>query len=185
MKKTKSSKNKKIVLVPHWGVRVNYSSYSTVTRESDPDEAYDADDISNDFNVQSIEPDSENFTLVVPFDLVEGETYYLVTVRYGTGDSFHHEDGCHEMIDLFRTKNTAEACALAIKNHYEIAKHGGKNSSDIPIPKSWDAYSLTYQDDLGHKKTVHASWTGYFEGLEDVQIDTLIYQPNFKNKPKY
>lgn len=78
---------------------------------------------------------------------------YVVYVRYSTGDTFGHTDGCGTIVGCYRTREQAEKIYKAIEDGtYGTSK--GK--------KDWG------------KDYISTPWIGYFERLEGVHLEVLL-----------
>jgi hypothetical protein len=155
-------------------------TYTDVTRERVPDERWDADDLAHHtsiYGVRSTEIKDREAVygdMVTPFEVVDGEDYYLVYVTYSTGDSFHNENGCVNYIDLFKTRAKAEACAKAIEEHYKLSDNATRwNAKKVKPPKGYSEWTLTYLNEEGKEVSTHVSWAGYFERLEYVTVESV------------
>lgn len=164
----------------NYGYKIEHSSYTDVTRESDPEDRWDRDDLDTTWSIGSkiTECEDKSPDIVVPFKLELEKNYYLVYVIYNTGDSFHHHSGygCN-FIELFTDKTKADNLAQLIRQQnkdYNSRKDLGES-----------AYSLSYTDELGNKKIVSCDWNGYFESIQTCDIQTLNLQLSKKNKVKY
>jgi hypothetical protein len=101
--------------------KVDYTSYTDVTREATEPE-YDRDDTSTSHTLQSVELVEDNrFNCVGAFDAVPGETVYVVSATYSTGDSFGHDAGSGlEFVAVFKTLEKAERCRQQLQAHTDI-----------------------------------------------------------------
>jgi hypothetical protein len=90
----------------------------------------------------------------VDFEVSPGMIVFPVFVIYGTGDSFGHSSGNVQLVDVFDDAEKARGLKEAIrKATYENYK-----------------YSFEYEG----KEYYAGSWTGYFETLEDVVVETEV-----------
>jgi hypothetical protein len=85
----------------------------------------------------------------------------LVYALYSTGDSFHSESGC--LCQVFLTPHYADA--LAVMN---AINQDAKEKSD-----SFEAITVKLPTAKRDETIGVSTWKGYFEGLEDVRIETL------------
>ena len=83
-------------------------SHCETTREADPLNEWDGDDIYTSHNIQGFTVLDSYHDLPVSFSIEDKRKYYLLYVLYSTGDSFHHEEGCIEYISLYQTLEEAE-----------------------------------------------------------------------------
>ncbi len=90
----------------------------------------------------------------VDFEVKPGMVVYPVLVIYGTGDSFGHSSGNVHLVDVFDNAEKARGLEQAIR---ESAQEAYK-------------YELTYEG----KEYYAGYWTGYFESLEDVIVETEV-----------
>lgn len=165
----------------NYGYKIEHSSYNEVTRDSDPDDSWDRDDLATTWDISSkiTESDDKFPDIVVPFKLDLEKNYYLVYVIYNTGDSFHHHSGysCN-FIELFSDKAKADSLVKAIEQHNKDYNDNKKDLGD-------NAYSFSYQDELGNDKTVSCEWNGYFESIQSCESQTMNLQLSKKSKVKY
>ena len=150
-------KKKKIIKEPvkpkMYGARVSYSSYCNVTKEANSDDEWDADDLAYSYTPQYLTAVSDKYSAdvlcTVPVEY--NKPYFLVTVTYRTGNSFHHETGRITEVALFDNEEDAkELQKLIEKNDEEISEFEFK----------------------GHS-IYNGAWTGYFERIESVNVDGL------------
>ena len=137
---------------------------TVVTRERSSSDRWDADDLHHDLvSINGYTCVSKNEYFEVTCDVVpeDNAAVYLVVVRHSTGDSFHSETGCIQYVAAYGTRENAERVAKAIVDHDE-------NRGDS------DRYRITVTLANGTVDTISASaWTGYFERLERVDIETV------------
>ena len=155
MKKDTKSVNKLVY------VKIDYDSYTEITREADPLETYDGDDkvTNHTFNGYKIVSDTSywDFTL---HKLPNINDLYLVYVLHTEGDSFGGESGVICLVALVENMQDA----ILIKNSIEESEKKGKREV-IKIKLS-----------TGKELSIGTStWMGYFERLESVNIETLNY----------
>jgi len=132
-------------------INVIYDREEYVTREADPNVAYDNDSTAASIHIHGIEVAKEGCCDgAAPFDLKKDRTYYLVWADYNTGDSFGKYGNRMEFIDLFETKELAEQCAKAAR--------------DTPT------YTYAFKRENGIEIKQSAPWIGYFESLNDVNV---------------
>ncbi len=96
-------------------------------------------------------------------DLEVGKPYILVWLTYSTGDSFGHSTGNPEFIMVFDNLENAYRLKTEIETRYRSMKQ------DI------DKWSFDFDG-----QTIYCgAWVGYFDSLESVRVDTLIYHGDF------
>ena len=174
---------KKISAEKMYPVRVISEQHTHITRERDLDDEWSSDDLQHDIIIYGVEAGGEFPDIVTPFQIKEGDVYYLVYVVYNTGDSFHREDGCVRFVDLFKTVEKANACAKAINEHYKLTDNGNKYPHKTAAelkrlrPKGFTEWTVEYKNEDDTPVTASSSWCGFFEQLSDVVVTTVIAQP--------
>lgn len=103
-------------------------------------------------NDWSDSPANYRDSIEVDFDVIPGMVVYPVLVQYGSGDTFGYSTGEIVLVDVFDSLVKAQNLELAIKNT------DAREYSIIVDGKVHDTYT----------------WTGYFETLEDVIIETEV-----------
>lgn len=138
-------------------IRIINDSFTSVTRESDPDDKWDRDDTCQSHNIKGFEiVDADRkygYDFEVPFKIDPEKEYYLVAVYYDTGDSFGRDENVIDMIDLYDDIN------IATEVKRRILDNDNKGS-----------YSVTILNPQGKEYQISTSWVGYFEHLNDVEI---------------
>ena len=135
--------------------------HTEVTR-ADGGGEWDADDTYTSHSIEGISiSDAEYSTLEVPYKVKKNVPYYLVYAIFSTGDSFHHEEGRIDFIDLYQKRTLAEKVARIIEEDY----------------KKWkENFSVTIFDSTGKKFKMHCPWKGYFESLTDVRVEEVYLE---------
>jgi hypothetical protein len=121
---------------------------------------------------------------------------YTIEIEYGTGDSFHHEDGCLTTVGEWESKDLAVENAKAIKEHYEIFRKMSRGwgehlteeqAIEIIKTKEWapimdkkdpdhiQNYLMTHSLNLKLDSGVRfrygtSTWCGYFESLQGIRV---------------
>lgn len=112
----------------------------------------------------TITADSEYPDITAPFKFEEGEIGYVVWVIWSHGDSFgHHTRGSSEVVGLFKDAESAmelRNCLLDTGNYFK------KNPEY--------AYNIRTKDGQTFSAG-YASWSGYFESVDEVRVDTVIF----------
>lgn len=98
------------------------------------------------------------YTLDVDFKPKPGEVVYVVVALYETGNTFGRESGCVSIVAAFNNADDATELARLIRD----------NASGN------DKYPYDYDVELNDKKYSTSAWTGYFERLESVFVETEI-----------
>lgn len=167
-------------------VRVNDNVVGGVSRYADPDSDYDRDDTWQEHYIESISQADENqfYDLTVEFDLDPKCEYYLLYAIYSTGDSFGHDEGRIEFVGLYENSYAANENMRRIEAHYETYRqlndrwyHSSKQMSKTELKnleKNFDSYSVTLIANDGREYKVSVPWTGYFESLTDVRVETVL-----------
>lgn len=154
------------------GLRILRTGGSEVTRERNPDDEWDQDDTRAWTDVQGLEiaEDARMADLAIPFEPEEGESLYLLSVTYSTGDSFSRSEGLFDAIAAYRTEEKALRAAATIEAHSD--REGG----------AWRYHALPLEAEDGSLFQASVSWIGYFESLDGVNVDKLKVQD--ARKPK-
>ena len=104
------------------------------------------------------DPEKEYPDVTTPFEVKAGENALVVWVEWSSGDSFGHgTNSCVEVIGMFKDLDSAVNLKKQISEHSD-----GKVAS----------YKFTTPDGQIFESGF-ASWHGYFETLESVNIDTV------------
>jgi hypothetical protein len=104
---------------------------------------------------------SSDFTLT---EKPEG-TWYLVAAFYSTGDSFHKEDNCLDLVAFVKHQRDAEFILRAIEADYknfEETDDRGETCLKLILPES----QLNVDIYVG-------TWKGHFEHLSAVEVKPL------------
>lgn len=96
-----------------------------------------------------------NETLELDYQPDADALHYLVYALYSTGDSFGHDSGRIEFIDLFKTESDANDC-------HELLKKAKDGSARI---KSGGGKAYTFS----------VPWIGYFDRLESIEIESFNF----------
>lgn len=99
--------------------------------------------------------------IVVGADVKAGDTVYVLWAEYSTGDTFHSEYGCYDMVAGFVSKDLAEDNARRARGH--------RLNRDTYT--GWDM-NITLDD--GTSFNYHIPWLGYFESLESVHVNSVM-----------
>lgn len=149
----------------------SFDSYSHVTRHSDPDERWDADDTSTTWRAPdkvSLEKQRDSWreeTDDLPWDVKPGDIVFMVWVQYSTGNSFGRSDGeYHEVVGWYQNAEDAYKCRDAIDGDARKPYEYGQDGNKVGVP--------TF-DGKGTRPLYTGSWKGYFESLDHVSIETL------------
>lgn len=137
-------------------IRIIHDCYTHVTREGDPNDRWDRDSTEQSHTIRGFEVVEEDRwgDFKVPFEIDPAKEYYLLAVYYDTGDSFGTDGNRIDMIDLY------DDIELAMESKRRILENN----------KNEEGYSVTILNPLGKEYMISASWKGYFENLNDVEI---------------
>ena len=143
-------------------VKVLYDTNGyTIEEGEDSDEQYSWQGVTGtDNTINGIEQVSDNSfsELVTDFDIVPGESYYLLYAIYSTGDSFSRSEGEVEFVGLYKDPTVAKSNADRIWDNNE--HHDSSHS-----------VNLVTED--GKEYLLSVPWKGYFENLSDVSVKTV------------
>lgn len=152
-------------------VFIKHKERREVTREANPDDRWDADDLYHEheygshLSSESIDPWGEE-SLTLEGDLVPGKQYYLLIMSYGTGDSFHHEDNCQEILGVYGSPEIAKQNRDAVREANEIDYSSRRKKSE-PI-------QLTLLTDSGKEYQISNPCYGYFENFTRCWIEPVV-----------
>lgn len=142
-------------------IKIIDDEYTQITREADRNDEWGADDTATSHHIRGfkVTEAKQYWDLIVGYDVKPEVAYYLVYVLYSTGDSFSHHTGRITFIDMYQTIEEAEKAVKVIEK--------GVNDDD--------KYSINYIDNSGNDAKMYCPWIGYFESLEDVNIE-IVYK---------
>lgn len=160
-------------------IRIVDETHCNTTREHDPNDKWDQDDTSTSHNIKGIEIADKKKSFVfhdmeVPFKVRKHVTYFLLYVIYSTGDSFHHSEGEINFVDLYESRDFAEANKILIEEHYKAVKGDGDDMEEFrdggTTRKAFEKFTIALQRSNGNVMNTHVPWTGYFERMTSVSI---------------
>lgn len=100
---------------------------------------------------------------------VSGETVWIVTVGYTTGDSNgRHDDVRHEFVDIYRTEDEAVEMAKAIRAHEQRTRGFGSRTTFE------DTHMMPIRFGNGETRTIPLPWAGYFEAIEFIEVREMV-----------
>ncbi len=164
-----------------YGYKIEHKGYTDVTREADPDDSWDRDDLSTSWDISNniLETDTQFPDIVSSKKLDFEKEYFLVYVIFSTGDSFHHHSGYDcRLIDVFEHKENAQKLVEMIEKQNENYQSNQRDLGE-------NAYSMTYTDESGETKQISCDWNGYFERIDSCDIKTVTLQLQNIKKSKY
>lgn len=141
-------------------ISVDYTKDTTITRYGTGN--YDNDDTSSTWSIHGLKFDKGGYRDIdIPFDVVEGEEYYLLYAVYSTGCSFGHDQhGQIEFIDLYKSKEKAQAAFNVIDEFQSL--------SDSERDNYKNTVNLIRED--GKPYSFYVPWNGYFESLSYIEV---------------
>lgn len=172
-RKERRTKKKEEAKLPEYPIKISYSCFTEITREADPEEKFSGEESRSDYSFDGTFSLAKTsyFDFVLHEPPVADKKYYLVYVRYSTGDSFNRRDGELCMVEFLDEYEDAIALRNAIQKDYDKYDRHGYNPSaysfKMTLPKS------------GRELTVSTgTWKGYFEVMESVDFETLTLNEN-------
>lgn len=99
--------------------------------------------------------------VITSFDVKKGDTIFLVSAIYSSGDSFGRSTGNIEYVGAYQTKEFAEKVRKYILHDYE--RYLGDKSCR-------QEYKIEVDDEVIYT----SAWIDYFETLNSVEIDKLV-----------
>lgn len=152
-------------------------SRTHITREANDDDKWDRDDTSTDWDIRGIELTKDGYgDIPVTFPIEENKTYYLLYAIWSTGDSFGHDDGAHcEGIALYLDKDKAYIAEQLIREHADKYREYNNYwaSKMSKKPKDFQEFTVKIALEDGTVLPVHASWNGYFDSLDRVDVEAV------------
>lgn len=91
----------------------------------------------------------------VDFEAVAGDTIYVLSMIYSTGDSFGHATGHGEVLWAFKSKDVADAAAKAVEGNA-------------------DGYTIEIISDGGKTVKLSNPGSGYFETVSSIYVESFI-----------
>jgi len=154
--KKKSTKTTKVPDTVN--ITIIKESHQTITRHADPDETWDGNDTETDTEIKGFQAGTQYFDFVVQKPVKD--TYYLVSVYYDTGDSFHRDDNVMEMVSL--VENHSDAMAI----HNAIEKNSTKENDYTTLKVKLPIAGTTEEIYTG-------AWRGYFEHYRCCEVNMV------------
>jgi hypothetical protein len=146
--------------------------FSEITRECDPDNDYDNDDLHYNYRFDGYNLSNKNgynHEVIVGQSLYkEGQDVFLVYVLYDTGDSFHREDNYRSDVGVFASMNDAKSVYDALRLINWDDRKDSMNYRTEKIKVMLPDAKQTYE-------VYSSAWMGYFEQFKSVEIETLHY----------
>lgn len=146
---------------------VQYSQVCTHS-EREPEE-YGAWSADYDFKVTGVSTDSVNSgkysrysteeEFEVDFDATSGETIWVLSMIYTSGDSFGGSSGNGEVIWVFKTKEAADKAAQAIEDNA-------------------DEWEINFKLESGKSVKLSNPAAGYFENISALYVEPFVLVGN-------
>lgn len=142
------------------------------THEPDPERENDWDN-TWEYDIDGFlvkEGERSYYDFVLPREVKSGDTLYMVSVIYSTGDSFHYETGCREFVEVFDTYEEAVALQKQIEQNEKDYAEDCRNEHVKGYKRK--AQPITFLRN-GESVTITAgSWQSYFGGMDYVDVDS-------------
>lgn len=187
-----ANKKKKVVVEETFetGLKIRTSQYGDITQAADPEDSWSRDSTHTSWTVEAVEPEPKYPDVTACFPVPEGTTVYLLYLVYSTGDSFgHDEDGRIAFVDVWTTREKAEAAATIVREHADWYK--GVNTRWSPMTKEErlkyekkfdNAYQVTVIRENGEPLQTYASWNGYFESVSYIEVASFVVNQNARKR---
>jgi len=147
-------------------IQISKNDYCQTLREADPNERYDGDDICHNHVIHGFYSVKEKECWDFVLDVEELHSrLYLVYVLYDTGDSFHSEENCIELIGVYSNIEDVLVIEEAIEldhRKYKKTKEHDYNPMKVLLPKSNKIQEIST-----------CTWKGYFETFNTVETKTI------------
>lgn len=108
-----------------------------------------------DFGIYGVNLDQNGESVDVDFEAKVGDTVYVLSMTYGTGDSFGNSSGEGEILWVFKDFDVAREAALKVREQQ-------------------NEYSVVFSDENGNVHQLSNPGAGYFECVESVDITTCV-----------
>ena len=150
-----------------FSIKINHNRYTEITREADPNEEWDGDDLSSShsFNGYQVVKNGIGYWDFILSENPNKKPLYLVYVLHSDGDSFHSEEGCICMVSLVDNYEDAVKIRNAISSDESNRDKNSYKSHQLEITLSTGKVEKIYCGD----------WQGYFTRFESVNIEPLEY----------
>jgi hypothetical protein len=144
-------------------IKIVFDNTKRITDHRDESDEWSADSTHTDVSIKGIHVVSKKqySDLTIPFDVVANKPYFLLMVRYTTGNSFAKHTGQIDFVDLYQSAEKAYQNKKAIQQHYQ--QYQDDNEME-------DQFNIQLTMDDGQKVQFSPSWIGYFESLESVDV---------------
>lgn len=113
--------------------------------------------------------------VLMSFEPLKGEEYFLVSCIHTDGDSYNSVQGLVKHIAVFKNEHIAEQCKAKILNHYELIRERyGLSTPEViePFDREW----VFFQDDEHNNFKTPVLWNSCFEHLSNVNVAKLYLE---------
>lgn len=153
------------------GLYVSVTTHTENLGGRDPEDRWSADSYSHSNYMNrhaAIVADEDRNTyrwrsgdmIVVGAEVKPGDTVYVLWAEYSTGDTFHSESGCYEVIAGFVSE--------------ELAEKNAQQARLRRLDQNYSGWNMDIELDDGTMFGYFIPWLGYFERLEQVHVDSVI-----------
>lgn len=149
-------------------VQISVNTETYVTQRADPDDEWDRDNTARDItDVTAVykELDDDRYD-IYPSNAKNGDVVYVVIAVYDTGDTFGHDDGMVEVLNVFDNESEARSFREHMQDFHVVPRWRGDGKNPVA---TGDEFSCDHYD-----KTFYIPWNGYFEHLQDIKIAQVI-----------
>lgn len=146
---------------------VDYTGYTSVTREADPEDSWSRESTYTDyhFNHLTLLPEgTRGADTYIPETVAKGTYLFVLIAIYTTGDSFGSDTASPEFLGTFKTYEEAENLRDQIMKYASEGSYRGF-SCDWPYEGVVTLH--------GKEQKICFPWSGYFERLEEMKIEHL------------
>jgi len=154
-----------ISTLPQFHVKIIRTHSENVTRDRDPNDEWDNDDISHEHDIQGFEVVDEKSGWDFVLNEKPSGDWHLICAFHSSGDSFHCEDNCLLLVSFVKHMEDAEIILAAIEKDYKAYQE----------KQEWKHEPLKVHLPVANREEqiYTGTWKGYFERLQSVEIKTL------------
>lgn len=158
-----------------WGLKILEGTDFQIVREADGDDEWDCGDTDQGGYCAGVEIGCEDeCDMAVPWEPVPGEKIWLLWVTRSTGDTFHSESVIFEALAAFRSRENA------LQAQAELEAHAFLSSSAGVQPECAHGFSFSVLGEDGAPVVISAGWSGYFDSLDSVNVES--FEPRLSEK---
>lgn len=152
-----------------YSLEIEDDTYGHDTSETDPENSWDRPNTYVSHSITGFralpEADGKYYDLVIPYEPLFDEEYFLLYAVYSTGDSFGHDEGAGcEHIGFYK------------KSQLEIAQENQRKIEEHKTDRNSNSYSIILESPEGKEFEQQTPWVGYFESLDLVEIVGITRQ---------